>query len=1024
MVATTIRYGRAIGSPAVAGLARGLGNGAVLAIALAAVASAIPGAAWGQTWGYTGSDYGTAANWIPNGVPGSGQTATFNSAAGVQPIASQDYTIGTVNQTAGVLTVTDVDILTIETAYNISNASTAGQGWISLNSGATLTADHANLAGNLRGDGAIVITGDTKIAGLNFGTGNITISAGTLQMGNDNGSSVGSLGTGNVLNNSALTFNRTGGADVVANVISGTGTLARINIGRTILLATNTYSGVTTISAGTLQIGDGGTAGTLGTGAVVNDAALEFKRSDAVTVTNVISGTGVVSQTGIGNLLLSGNNSYSGGTTVTSGVLTLGQNTSAGSGTIALANGTTLAAGAAGLALSNAFALTGSTTVNGGAGVFTLNGDLAGTGALTSTGAGRLVLSGTSSYTGGTTIGSGTLQIGNGGNTGSIVGDVTNNAAVAFNRSDAVAFGGVISGGGNVRLIGSGRIDLTSVSTYTGATNVDAGTLAVNGSIAASSLTTVNAGGSLGGNGVVGNTFINGGTLAPGNSVGALTVQGSLTLSAAASYLVEISPSNADRVNVTGAANLGGATVNTSFAPGNYVARQYTIVEAAGGVNGAFGAASSTNLPAAFNSFLSYDANHAYLNLSINYAALGGLNTNQQNVGNALAGFFDRTGGIPLVFGALSPGGLTQVSGESATASQQTTFNAMTQFMNVMTDPFVAGRGVGMPASGTMSFAGEEPGVSAYASPGRSRSGSEREAYAAIYRKAPAVAETFAQRWNVWAAGYGGSQTTNGNAALGSNTATSRIYGTAVGADYRLSPNTLAGFALAGGGTSFAIANGLGGGRSDLFQAGVYLRHNVGPAYISAALAYGWQDITTDRIVTVAGVDQLRAKFNANAWSGRVESGYRFVAQQIGVTPYAAGQFTTFELPNYTETAVSGSDIFALTYGAKSVTASRSELGLRGDRSFALPDGVLTLRGRAAWAHDYNTDRNVSATFLTLPGASFVVNGASQARNAALATAAAEMKWLNGLSLAATFEGEFSNVTRSYAGKGVARYAW
>lgn len=66
------------------------------------VASAIPGAAWGQTWGYTGSDYGTAANWIPNGVPGPGQTATFNSAAGVQPIASHDYTIGTVNQTAGV----------------------------------------------------------------------------------------------------------------------------------------------------------------------------------------------------------------------------------------------------------------------------------------------------------------------------------------------------------------------------------------------------------------------------------------------------------------------------------------------------------------------------------------------------------------------------------------------------------------------------------------------------------------------------------------------------------------------------------------------------------------------------------------------------------------------------------------------------------------------------------------------------------------------------------------------------------
>lgn len=56
-----------------------------------------------------------------------------------------------------------------------------------------------------------------------------------------------------------------------------------------------------------------------------------------------------------------------------------------------------------------------------------------------------------------------------------------------------------------------------------------------------------------------------------------------------------------------------------------------------------------------------------------------------------------------------------------------------------------------------------------------------------------------------------------------------------------------------------------------------YLRHVTGPSYISAALAYGWQDITTNRTVTVAGADQLRAEFNANAWSGRIEGGYRFV---------------------------------------------------------------------------------------------------------------------------------------------------
>ena len=294
-----------------------------------------------------------------------------------------------------------------------------------------------------------------------------------------------------------------------------------------------------------------------------------------------------------------------------------------------------------------------------------------------------------------------------------------------------------------------------------------------------------------------------------------------------------------------------------------------------------------------------------------------------------------------------------------------------------------------------------------------------------MFTKAP-QAPSFEQRWSVWAAGFGGSQNTSGNTSLGSNNTTSNVGATAVGADYLISPNTLAGFALAGGGTSFSVANG-GSGRSDLFQLGAYVRHNQGPAYISAALAYGWQDITTNRTVTAAGRDQLRAEFNANAWSGRLEGGYRFVSPAmsgVGFTPYAAAQFVTFDLPAYAEQAISGASQFALTYNAKDVTDVRSELGFRTDKSFVMPNGVLTLRGRVAWAHDFDPDRSIAATFQALPGASFVVNGAAQAADSALTTASIEMNWRNGWSVAGTFEGEFSNVTSSYAGKGVVRYQW
>jgi uncharacterized protein with beta-barrel porin domain len=536
------------------------------------------------------------------------------------------------------------------------------------------------------------------------------------------------------------------------------------------------------------------------------------------------------------------------------------------------------------------------------------------------------------------------------------------------------------------------------------------------------------AAGTLSGVGNTQNLTVNGGTFAPGNGTpgSSMTVTGSLALQSGAFYMVQIDPTTSSLTNVIGNATLSGATVQATFTAGSYVAKQYTILHTTTGVTGTFGSVANFNLPSGFTTTLSYDANNAFLNLALSFTPPpgSGLTSNQQNVADAVVGFFNRTGSIPLVFSALNPAGLSQASGETATGTQQTTFDAMTQFMGVMTDPFIGGRGDNITAgTGATPFAEAVDAADAYAAKNSARSKRERNAYAAIYRKAPAMVAPFNPGWSVWAAGFGGSQTTNGNTTLGSNATSSSLGAVAVGADYRFSSNTIAGFALAGGGTNFSV-NSFGTGRSDLFQAGAFVRHTVGPAYFTAALAYGWQDITTDRTVTIAGIDQLRARFNANAWSGRIEDGYRFTTPWIGVTPYAAGQFTTFDLPAYTEQAVIGANTFALAYGAKSVTDTRSEIGVRTDKSWAMPESIFTMRGRLAWAHDYNTDRSVGATFQTLPGASFVVNGAAQSADKALTTASAEAKWRSGVSLAATFEGEFSSNSSSYAGKGVARYQW
>ena len=266
-----------------------------------------------------------------------------------------------------------------------------------------------------------------------------------------------------------------------------------------------------------------------------------------------------------------------------------------------------------------------------------------------------------------------------------------------------------------------------------------------------------------------------------------------------------------------------------------------------------------------------------------------------------------------------------------------------------------------------------------------------------LVTKAPPPAETFASRWSVWGGGYGGTAKTDGNAQIGSHDTTSRAYGFAVGADHRLTPDTIIGFALAGGGTCFGLDQALGGGKSDMFQASVYARQNWGAAYLMGAFGYGWQDFNLKRNVTVGGSDTLEADFNAHTLAGRAEGGWRWGGPMAGITPYAALQIVSIDLPAFTERATSGANTFALSYAGRTDTQTRSELGARFDYAMPLREALLTLRGRAAWAHDYDNDRIANAGFLTLPGTAFTVTGAQPDADALLVSAGAELALLQRL---------------------------
>jgi fibronectin-binding autotransporter adhesin len=432
----------------------------------------------------------------------------------------------------------------------------------------TLTGTTFTLNGAVSGGGSLTKTGagTTVLTAANSYSGGTTISAGTLQLGS--GGATGSI-VGDVANSGILAFNRSN-TYAFGGIVSGTGSLEQIGAGTTILTAANTYTGGTTISDGTLQLGNGGATGSIvGNVLTEGDGTLAFDRSNTYVFGGVVSGTGSLSQIGAGTTILTAANTYTGGTTISDGTLQLGNGGTAG-GIV----GDVLTEGDGILAFDRSDEVT-------------FAGQITGSGSLVQQGIGTTILSGNSTYSGGTTISAGTLQLGNGGDSGSIVGDILNNGTLAFDREGLLPITGTISGSGDVVQRGTGATALSGNNSYSGATQIDSGELYINGDqSAADGLTTAASGGTLGGIGTIGGDVViaDGATLSPGDvgvAPGTLTIAGSLTLSGGSELAYHFGQANVvggpfnDLTSVGGDLVLDGTlnvttTVGGSFDPGVY----------------------------------------------------------------------------------------------------------------------------------------------------------------------------------------------------------------------------------------------------------------------------------------------------------------------------------------------------------------------------------------------------------------------------------------------------------------------
>ncbi|MCL2709681.1 MAG: autotransporter-associated beta strand repeat-containing protein [Planctomycetaceae bacterium] len=485
-------------------------------------------------------------------VGGSGQlTISNNMGAGAHTLTKigTGTTIFTANNSS--TGTTNVNAGTLQLGNNTAAGSVGGA--IAVASGATLAVDRTGnptMSNNISGAGTVDVRRSMTYTGNNTAANTNVATGATFTVGD--GGTTGSV-TGNIANSGNVTFNRSDTASY-GGVISGTGSVTKLGGNTLTLTGNNTYGGTTNVNAGTLQLGNGGAAGSVGGAiAVASGATLAVDRTGNPAISNNISGAGTVDVRR--SMTYTGNNTAANTNVATGATFTVGDGGANGSVTGNIAN-------------------SGSVTFNR-SGTVTYDGVISGaSGSMTQAGPGTLILTANQTYGGATNVNAGTLQLGNGtGATGNVGGAIAvgTGATLAVNRTGNLTNN--VSGAGAVDVLQD--ITFTGSHTHTGGTSVAAnrtltGALPTNGNLTLADNAKYNLGGADRAIGVLINTATsevvlnNGHALTIGGSselLGDITGTGNLNLKA--DMVVE----QGARIATSGTTTVGnGATLDVTAA--------------------------------------------------------------------------------------------------------------------------------------------------------------------------------------------------------------------------------------------------------------------------------------------------------------------------------------------------------------------------------------------------------------------------------------------------------------------------
>ncbi|MBY5569586.1 autotransporter domain-containing protein [Rhizobium leguminosarum] len=882
-------------------------------------------------------------------------------------------------------------------------------------SGATLEADGGNVfedSTNLGLDGALRINKSETIGSL---TG-----AGTVDVANNAILSVGA-------DNSSTTFN---------GVMSGQGGLTKTGTGTFTLSDRQTYTGATTVSAGTLRLTSGNALSaasdlevrtgaqldmtgfnqavaslTGGGNILLGSASLAIGSSGASTsFFGAISGSGSVTKTGTGTLSLFGNNGFSGRMNVLEGTLSALSSTSLGDGSatnILTLDGSTLQANGAIASPAARGVVIGSTggTVNTNGNAVTFAGTVSGAGRLTKTGAGTLTLSGSNTRSGETDVDQGRLAVLNGNaladnarvtladvagagldisasetigslsGGGSSGGDVSlvNAATLTVGHDDSSStFGGSITGDGSIIKTGSGLFQLTGNSIYTGGTDVLDGTLSVNGSL--TGVVNIGSGARLQGTGNLGTTSLAASSvLAPGNSIGTLTVTGDLNFGPTSLFEVEIGSTGlSDRVDVTGTAFLNGAKVQTILWD-----------PAVSYVNGqsytivSAGAVSGTfgdlEIDSAFlKSFLSYSATDVTLTLRT-VLSPGSL------FPSAALTFNQQQSAYGLDF-------LDQTSGSSSLAL----YNA------ILYSDRAEARDAFDQLSGEI-HASLQSGLFSEANDVRN----------AVFDR---LDEAFETGGRAWTSAYGNISWLNGDGNASS--ARTARGGALYGVDWMIddiSAGVFAGF----GQSSFEISDLGSTANVDSVHLGLYAAQRSGNFEIKLGASNSWYDIETRRNIAFPGFsDTQTASYHGNTDQVFSEASYDFrLSQSMIVTPFGRLDYGISHRDSFEE----GGGAASLSGESEREDMFASTVGLRAHRQTVIADKTVTTGFDVAWRRAL--DQNTPLSHLTFEnGGSFTVKGVQNSSHSVVAGGSVAFQLASDASLALSYRGEFGDGFNRHSG--------